>query len=140
MRTYATEHENQATKHESTSQQASEASKPEQEASNILTEAAQPVQNAAEGFRETVANTAQSVSETTQDLASAVTSEPPASSAQTTPIRETAERVTQELSTHLYLGNLYFEVSEKAIQDEFSKYGPIVNSKVIYDGRGLSKG
>jgi hypothetical protein len=40
----------------------------------------------------------------------------------------------------LYVGNLYFEVSEDALQRQFTPFGPIKKVKIIYDHRGLSKG
>ena len=43
-------------------------------------------------------------------------------------------------SATLYLGNLYFEVTETTLKQEFSKFGSVENAKIIYDSRGLSKG
>jgi len=43
-------------------------------------------------------------------------------------------------SQNLYIGNLFFEVTEDALEREFSRYGPIKKTKIIYDHRGLSKG
>ena len=40
----------------------------------------------------------------------------------------------------LYIGNLYFEVREDMLRREFSRFGNVVNSRVVYDNRGLSKG
>jgi len=40
----------------------------------------------------------------------------------------------------VYVGNLYFEVSEDALQRQFTPFGPIKKAKIIYDHRGLSKG
>jgi hypothetical protein len=45
-----------------------------------------------------------------------------------------------EANTTLYVGNLYFEVSEDALQRQFSPYGKINRTRIIYDHRGLSKG
>jgi nucleolin len=42
--------------------------------------------------------------------------------------------------TNLYVGNLFFDVSEDDLRREFSKYGEIKSLKIVYDGRGLSKG
>jgi len=43
-------------------------------------------------------------------------------------------------TTVLYVGNLYFEVSEDALQQQFTPYGKISRVRIAYDHRGLSKG
>lgn len=43
-------------------------------------------------------------------------------------------------STTLYVGNLFFDVSESDVQREFEKAGEVVSIRIIKDGRGLSKG
>ena len=40
----------------------------------------------------------------------------------------------------VYLGNLYFSVTEEEITSTFSEYGEIENVKIVYDRRGLSRG
>ncbi|TID17355.1 gb [Venturia nashicola] len=40
----------------------------------------------------------------------------------------------------LYVGNLFFEVTEDSLQRLFSEHGDIQKVKIIYDHRGLSKG
>ena len=40
----------------------------------------------------------------------------------------------------LYIGNLFFDVTEEDLKKEFEKFGPILRAKVITDNRGLSKG
>ena len=40
----------------------------------------------------------------------------------------------------LYVGNLYFEASEDALQRQFTPFGPIRKVRIVYDHRGLSKG
>ncbi|KAE9981216.1 hypothetical protein EG327_006284 [Venturia inaequalis] len=40
----------------------------------------------------------------------------------------------------LYVGNLFFEVTEDALQRLFSEHGEVQKVKLIYDHRGLSKG
>lgn len=40
----------------------------------------------------------------------------------------------------LYVGNIYFEVSEETLERQFTPFGPIRKVKIIYDHRGLSKG
>jgi nucleolin len=43
-------------------------------------------------------------------------------------------------SATLYVGNLFFEVSEEALERQFGHYGTIKKTRIIYDHRGLSKG
>jgi nucleolin len=43
-------------------------------------------------------------------------------------------------SSTLYVGNLFFEVSEEALERQFAHYGPIKKTRIIFDHRGLSKG
>ncbi|MCJ1395698.1 hypothetical protein MMC18_008584 [Xylographa bjoerkii] len=40
----------------------------------------------------------------------------------------------------LYVGNLFFDVTEDALKQEFQKFGNVNLVRIIYDGRGLSKG
>jgi len=40
----------------------------------------------------------------------------------------------------LYVGNLFFDVTEDALKKEFLKFGNVNLVRIIYDGRGLSKG
>jgi nucleolin len=40
----------------------------------------------------------------------------------------------------LYVGNLFFEVTAPQLEKEFSSYGPVTNSRIVTDARGLSKG
>jgi hypothetical protein len=40
----------------------------------------------------------------------------------------------------LYVGNIFFEVSEQSLEDYFTRYGAIKKTRIVYDARGLSKG
>jgi len=40
----------------------------------------------------------------------------------------------------LYIGNLFFEVTDAQLEAEFSRFGGIANSRIVTDARGLSKG
>jgi nucleolin len=81
-------------------------------------------------------------SETAQATQGATTppSEPLSSPA--VPISPRATYVPPPVTPHqtLYVGNLYFEVSEDALQRQFTPFGPIKKTKIVYDHRGLSKG
>lgn len=40
----------------------------------------------------------------------------------------------------LYVGNLFFEVTEASLAEYFSTYGNIVKTRIVFDARGMSKG
>lgn len=40
----------------------------------------------------------------------------------------------------LYVGNMFFEVTEEQLRALFSKFGTVKAAKILYDQRGLSKG
>ena len=43
-------------------------------------------------------------------------------------------------SNVVYVGNLFFDVKEEDLQNEFEKAGRVLTTKIIEDARGLSKG
>ena len=45
-----------------------------------------------------------------------------------------------EPKSTLYVGNLFFDVTEADLQKEFSKFGTVVKARLVRDARGLSKG
>ena len=49
----------------------------------------------------------------------------------------TAEVVPNRI---LYIGNLFFEVTSPQLELEFGRFGEIVNSRIVTDERGLSRG
>lgn len=40
----------------------------------------------------------------------------------------------------LYVGNLYYEVTEDQLKRVFSRFGSIASVKIVYDNRGMSRG
>ncbi|KXT02827.1 hypothetical protein AC578_5397 [Pseudocercospora eumusae] len=40
----------------------------------------------------------------------------------------------------VYVGNIFFEVTAPQLEAEFGRFGEVVNSRIVKDGRGLSKG
>lgn len=43
-------------------------------------------------------------------------------------------------SKRLYIGNLFFDVTEEDLRKAFSRFGTVVDIKLIKDTHGLSKG
>ena len=80
-------------------------------------------------------NTAQSTSEAVAGAASTISDK--AGSMMGT---RGAQASNTSPKTTLYAGNLFFDVKEEDLKTAFSKFGPVEKVKIIYDGRGLSKG
>ena len=117
-----------------TSQQADDAT------SGIASQAAESLKSATESVKGAASTATESVAESARDAASAIAPEPRAPTNQSSPIRTASDQNATSQSNNLYVGNLYFEVSEKGLKDEFSRYGEVLKTKIIYDGRGMSKG
>jgi nucleolin len=49
------------------------------------------------------------------------------------------ERMARPKET-VYIGNLFFDITEDDLQREMSRFGPIAKCKLLRDSRGLSKG
>ena len=47
---------------------------------------------------------------------------------------------SSETGLDVYIGNLFFDVTEDVLRREFERFGPIQQLKLISDQRGLSKG
>lgn len=97
--------------------------------------------DAAEAANRSARNVAQSVSGAAASAARMVGSgqNPFSSGARSNDQYSSSSDVPQK-NKALYVGNLFFEVSEKALQQEFSRFGKVVSTRIVYDARGLSKG
>lgn len=109
--------------------------KPDSSLSETVTEQAQDLASSA-------ASTAQSAVSSAGNIArSAVGREQETSSFQSRALRPGASTFRRPTpSTILYVGNLFFEVTAQDLQSEFSHYGEIINSRVVNDPQGLSRG
>ena len=47
---------------------------------------------------------------------------------------------TNTPNTTLYIGNLFFEVTDDQLKKVFSRFGAVTKSSIVYDNRGLSRG
>lgn len=98
--------------------------------------------SASELISEKVTGFTREVGERAEDATAAITPDSPTSSAQPTPIRsesDPAEPKERE-SSKIYLGNLYFEVNAERLKKELENFGELLDVRVTYDARGLSKG
>lgn len=104
---------------------------------------AAPQESAAEAITEKAEEVA---AETTQNFSQAArTGAEAAAAASTSPPRRPQHDTR---STHrnprpsriVYVGNLFFEVTAQQLQAEFASHGSVINSRIVTDSRGLSKG
>ena len=130
----------------------------EQTASDLARSATETAQEAGESIAEHAQQAQQSTLETAQQLGqaagaavgSAAGATQSSDSYNQTPYNPAASGLRREPaagstsapvpSKILYVGNIYFEVREDTLRREFSRFGNIVNCRVVYDNRGLSKG
>ena len=91
------------------------------------------VESAADSVRSATQSVTESVTGAAQGLSSAAGFGSPRSEADTAPPSE-------EASTTVYVGNLFFDVKAEDLEKEFAKAGPVASAKIIMDARGLSKG
>ena len=87
------------------------------------------------------ATSAQAVSE--QADASDMAEAPVSDAFNNAPTRERTERTVRtpaEPKGTVYVGNLFFDVTETDLTNEFKKFGAIENVRIMRDSRGLSKG
>ena len=40
----------------------------------------------------------------------------------------------------VYIGNLYYEVTEEQLKRVFGRFGSILSTKIVFDNRGMSRG
>lgn len=92
--------------------------------SSVAQEISQKASNAAQLASEATASAASTMSGTASSLIDTRSAQP----------SDPLSRRT------LYIGNLFFDVKEDDLKREFSKFGSVESVKMIYDGRGLSKG
>lgn len=92
---------------------------------------------AAESVRETVTHAAESVAETARNVTGMGGGSPGDKSDLTA--RSSSRTVVEPKST-IYIGNLFFDVTENDLVKELSRFGTITKCRLIRDSRGLSKG
>lgn len=102
------------------------------------------VESATEKATEQASSTADSVKSAAQTAGAAVTDAAQSLGAAAGFGSQTSEAGMEapsgEKSKSVYVGNLFFDVRSEDLKKEFERAGPIVDTKVILDQRGLSKG
>ena len=70
----------------------------------------------------------------------AVTSAGEAASEASGLARSSARALPDDASPTVYVGNLFFDVRGEDLKKEFGRAGTVLDTKIITDQRGLSKG
>ena len=91
------------------------------------------VNSAIEGVKSTASNVIEGTQSAASQAAQAVSGSTPRGSSG-------SSYNPQEPKTTVYVGNLFFDVTENDLIKEFARFGDINTCKVMRDARGLSKG
>jgi hypothetical protein len=122
---------------------AEEAAEVAQEAADeaVVQAAAEPAAAPAAQEAINVSSSATAAAQTAAAAAGPSSFQPPQRSAEFPPRQATPSSFANPSPTPiLYIGNLFFEVTVQQLEQEFSRYGRIVNTRIVSDARGLSKG
>ena len=87
---------------------------------------------------DSVAESARSARESVADFAAAVGAGTTATDAIAG--KDTTQKSSSDYPPTIYVGNLFFDVTQERLREEMERFGPVRNVKIIKDGRGLSKG
>jgi RNA recognition motif-containing protein len=88
-----------------------------------------------------IAETANATEATEEALPAAETGEKLAAASESTPAYSDAPQPGPfDKKATLYIGNLFFDVTETDLVKEFSRFGTVARCKIVRDSRGLSKG
>jgi nucleolin len=93
------------------------------------------VDSAVKSATETAANATSTVTEAAESIRSAITG--------TEQRQDRVERRTGQIGEPkptIYIGNLFFDVTENDLVKELARFGTIVKCRLMRDSRGLSKG
>jgi len=93
------------------------------------------IQSAVSSATETASNVVESVEDGDANIANAAGANAPAVDSVSS-----FAAAGDPTMTNLYIGNLFFDVTEEDLKREFSKFGTVASVKIISDARGLSKG
>ncbi|OCL10388.1 hypothetical protein AOQ84DRAFT_315563 [Glonium stellatum] len=133
-----------------------EATKSEEQAANTLSESTQTESSAVPASADaeeqsTIASSISSATETVKEkaahafdavaeTASAAVGAATGASAIEKPVGPFGAQSPNQPNNTLYIGNLFFEVTEDQLKKVFSRFGAVTKAQIIYDNRGLSRG
>ena len=113
----------------------SETQAPEYDELQEAVESPTPVEDQSSSLADSARSTASAVANKVSDAASQV-----GAAASSAVGADSAKPKANDYTKSIYVGNLFFDVKENDLRQEFSKAGNVVSAKVIHDHRGLSKG
>lgn len=88
----------------------------------------------------TMGSAAQSVRDAASSVAGAAASVMPGGRTNTPWSSKSRDELSQEPKETIYIGNLFFDVTENDLSKELSRFGKVEKVRMMRDGRGLSKG
>ena len=97
-------------------------------------ESTSKINAAAQSVKETFSNAAESVAETAREVTGM------GSGNRYSDRTGGGARGNVEPKSTIYIGNLFFDVTENDLNKELSRFGTITKCRLIRDSRGLSKG
>ena len=95
---------------------------------------------AAESVKEMAYNAAESVAETARNVTGMGSDSIASGGAGSDFVRRSSTGTLVEPKSTIYIGNLFFDVTENDLVKELSRFGTITKCRLIRDSRGLSKG
>jgi nucleolin len=121
--------------------QASESATSEAVQSNAPAEAEQSaVDSAVDSVKESASNAAEAVKQTAQDAVGATTGAAPTFGRKRPDRAASAREGASTPKPTIYIGNLFFDVTENDLVKELARFGTILKCRLMRDSRGLSKG
>lgn len=136
-RAYATENESSLESAKEQGEAAKESiTETAESAADSAKDAAKSAESSAEGFvEEAKSSISASVDSVRDALGDAAETVAPSFASKLRPARPEPEE-----GPNLFIGNLYFEVTDDALREEMEHFGTVKAVKIIRDPRGLSKG
>ena len=95
---------------------------------------------AAKSVKKTIYNAAESVAETARDFTGTGGDRAYSRDSASNFVSDSSRGKVVEPKSTIYIGNLFFDVTESDLTKELSRFGTITKCRLIRDSRGLSKG
>lgn len=95
---------------------------------------------AAESVKETISNTVGSFTQTARNFTDRGSQDADRGGAGSDFASRSSKGTLVEPKSTIYVGNLFFDVTENDLMKELSRFGSITKCRLIRDSRGLSKG
>lgn len=103
-------------------------------------ESTSQINAAAQSIKETVHNAAESVAETARNVTGMGSDNSDREGGRSQNSTRNSSGPVVEPKSTIYIGNLFFDVTENDLSQELARFGTITKCRLIRDSRGLSKG